>query len=379
MNETFGKSTSSVFDKTPAKLDAVMREEMPEEWQTLQQALLNVLQHRRFVSGPEVEQLEHVLANWLGTRYAIGCNSGFGANLLSLFALQLRPGAKVAVSAFAPHDDAGLLLRQNLVPVLIDTAPDDVHLDPHALAQQPASAFDAVFVHHLFGGAANMKALLQIAGARPVIEVLTYSFGARCADSYAGSLGTLATCCLREETTLGAYGDAGMLWTNREDLYHKIMRLRNQTAGNGGYDGTPSGCFLQDTIHAAVLLSKFKSWRRPREKRREQAAGFAQKIAARNVPALTVPPFHRAHSTHFVIFAEQRDALASHLKQRGFAVEAWWPKPIHLQSGFKKLGYARGDFPNAEHLASHSLELVLPDQEEEQEALVDCLSEFFSR
>src|SRR5947209_10112111 len=81
------------------------------------------------ILGPEVEMLEQKMARWLQTEYAIGCNSGFGAHLLSILALNLKPGARVAVPVFAPSDFIGILLRQHLTPVLIDINAHDFQMD----------------------------------------------------------------------------------------------------------------------------------------------------------------------------------------------------------------------------------------------------------
>lgn len=354
-------------------------EDINAELSMIQEAFRGVLQHRQYVLGPEVEQLEDLLADWLNTRFAVGCNSGFGAYLISLLSLGLGVGSRVAISAFAPASFIGALLRQGATPVVVDVAPNDFHMNPVELVNKLDSAINAVVVHHLFGGTADIPAIVGLAGDIPTIEVLTYSLGARIGEDHIGTFGTLATSCLREQTTLGAYGDAGMIWTNNAALNERIRRIRAENARTGIHEGFVSGNFHQDTVHAAILLRTFNRWLKRVEERNRQALYFAQEIQGRNLGQVTVPYFYQRHATYFVVLAEEREALLEHLRAQGIEATAWWSTPVYSQPGFNQLGHKKGDFPEAERIAETNINLSLPETEGEAARIADELVAFYRK
>lgn len=308
----------------------------------------------RYILGSEVELLEDKLAGWLGTRYAVGCNSGFGAHLLGLLSLGIGIGKRVAVPAFAPSAYIGTVIRQGAEPVLVDTAHDDFHMSPRALEKVLNSSIDAIVVHHLFGGAADMPSIMSLSEDIPVVEVLNYSLGSHIGGAYAGTFGALATSCLREETALGAYGDAGMVWTSRPELNEKLRRIRQENSSGSMHEDYVSGNFHQDTIHAAILLRKFEDWRRALGERRRRFIYLADAIHEQGIEEVCVPEFYHHDSTYFVIFAERRDALIAYLQSAGIQAKAWWAVPVYRQPGLRCLGYKKGDFPQAERAAERS-------------------------
>jgi dTDP-4-amino-4,6-dideoxygalactose transaminase/pyrrolidone-carboxylate peptidase len=354
-------------------------EDVNAELSMIQEAFRGVLQHRQYVLGPEVKQLEDLLASWLKTRFAVGCNSGFGAYLISLLSLGLGKSSRVAISAFAPASFIGTLLRQGATPVVVDVAPNDFHMNPAKLVNKLDGTINTIVVHHLFGGAADIPAIVGLAGDIPTIEVLTYSLGARIGQDYIGTFGTLATSCLREQTTIGAYGDAGMIWTNNAELNERIRRIRAENARTGIHEGFVSGNFHQDTVHAAILFRKFDEWLKRIEERNRRALYFAREIKGRNLEQVTVPDFYQRHATYFVFLAKQRDALIDHLRARGTAATIWWPMPIYSQPGFYQLGHKKGDFPEAERIAETNINLHLPETEGEAARLADELAAFYRK
>jgi dTDP-4-amino-4,6-dideoxygalactose transaminase len=352
-------------------------DDLGPELTIINEAFVGVLRHRQYVLGPEVEKLEEVMANWLNTRHAIGCNSGFGAFLLSLLSLNTGVNSRVAISAFAPPSFVGAILRQGATPVLVDIIPGDFHISPVDLANKMDGTIETIVVHHLFGGIANLPAIMELVSNANLIEVITYSLGARIGNKHVGTYGTLATSCLREETTPGAYGDAGMIWTNSTQLSQRIRRIRAETNRTGVHEGFASGNFHQDTIHAAILLRRLDAWLEIVEERCKLAASFARALMEVGPKQILVPETYKHYATFFVVLAEQRDAILDYLQEKGVAASAWWPTPIYSQPGFHQLGYQRGDFPEAERIAELNLCLPLPKTELEAAQLIDHLVSFY--
>ncbi len=343
----------------------------------LNEAAQSVVQHRKFILGPEVEMLEHEMAGWLRTKCAVGCNSGFGAQLLGILALDLELGARIAVPVLAPSDSIGVLLRKHFKPVLVDINTYDFQMDVSDLSRRIDDKISAIIVHDLFGGTADMQAIMNLAGKIPVIEVLTYSLGARIDNRCAGTASTMATADLRMTIGEGAWGDAGMIWTGNSSLAEEIRAIRAEKADL--YTGVTSGNFHQDTLHAAFLLRKFKDWKRKTSKRSEQIAVFAHALRDRKVCEITIPEFYNHYGTELVMLTEYRDELMTYLQKRDIETSIWWPLPIHLQPGFQSLGYKRGDFPQAECVTERLVQLPVPGNEEEIERLVESIASFYGR
>jgi UDP-2-acetamido-2-deoxy-ribo-hexuluronate aminotransferase len=354
-----------------------MLTDLEEELDLVTAGFRRVLDHRQYILGPEVVELENLLSRWLGTKHAIGCNSGFGANLLSLIGLGIGPGARVAISAFAPYPHVGTLMRRRALPILIDVLPEEIHMDPGQLADRANGKLDAIIVHHLFGGAAPIARLKEVAEGVPIVEVLTYSLGATAGEQKLGTFGTMATSCLREEGTLNAYGDAGMIWTDDDSLATSLRHIRAENSPAGIHEGPESGNFHQDTIHAAILLLRFDKWRREAEDRARRIQRLAQAIAGLGLCGIRAPAFYRHNGTHLVIFVDQRDQLVSHLNGKGIEAKPWWPVPIHLQPGFQQLEHRLGEFPQAERAARCSLWLPVARDDREIELCLDALKAFY--
>jgi dTDP-4-amino-4,6-dideoxygalactose transaminase len=349
-----------------------------EELAMIQDSFQDVLRHRQYVLGPEVESLENLLAAWFDTQYAVGCNSGFGAYLLSLLALNIGRGKRVVVPAFAPAPYLGIITRRGAIPVLVDVAQHDFHLSPSALGRVMDKSIDAIVVHHLFGGTADMRTIMSLAGKVPTIEVLTYSLGAHIGEHRAGTFGTLATSCLREETTLAAHGDAGMIWTANPDMNEKLRRIRQEDASGSLCEDYISANFHQDTVHAAILLRKFDRWSRLLEARKQHSLHLSNAIKGQQLSEIIVPEFYTRNATHFVVFAEKRDELVAYLQSRGISARAWWPIPVYQQPGFRGLGCKKGDFPEAERAAAMSISLPFSfDAAFETDRLISELTKFY--
>lgn len=340
-----------------------------------------VSQHREFILGPEVELLEREMIGWLQAGHAIGCNSGFGAQLLGILSFDLKLEAHLAVPAFAPSDFIGILLRKHFTPVLVDINKYDFQMDVSNLSHRmdEDDGISAIIVHHLFGGTVDMPAVMNRAGDIPVIEVLTYSLGANIGESYAGTFGTIATADLRTTIGSGAWGDAGMIWTNDNDLAEKIRKIRAENAPAEEHTGVVSGNFHQDTVHAGFLLRKFEGWKQRARKRSEQIAVFAQTMRDYRVHEITIPEFYNSYGTELVILAERRNELMTYLQSHDIETSTWCPKPIHLQPGFQSLGHKKGDFPQAEWVTERLIQLPVPENAAEIEYLVEAIADFYGR
>ncbi len=333
-------------------------------------AVRRVAESQQFILGPEVEALEAELADYCGSRFAIGVSSGTDALQVALMALGIGPGDEVVVPPFSFFATAGVVSRLGARPVFVDIQPDSFNLDPAALAAALGERTRAILPVHLFGQAADMAPILKIAGDAgvPVVEDAAQAIGADYRGRPAGSLGLLGCFSFFPTKNLGAWGDGGLVTTDDQQLADRLRRLRVHGFG-ATYDSIEvGGNFRLDALQAAVLRVKLRHLESWHEARRQNAARYRELFTAAGLTGENrlVLPSEAGHGRHiyhqYVVRCEQRDALRAHLAERGIGCAVYYPVPLHLQACFAGLGYGEGDFPVAERAAREVLALpVYPE------------------
>lgn len=341
-------------------------------------AFSKVLEHRQFILGPEVHELETRLSSLFGWRYAIGCNSGFGAHLLSLIALGIGPDKRVLVPAFGSYAFPGAVLRRRAVPVFMDLTAETFRVGIDILRESMTTNIDAIVFQELFSDIEPWIDVAKVVGAVPVVSVITYSMWAYAERPIDSAGPKLATACLRDQYTLGAYGDAGTIWTNDGVLDHKIRHIRTEDHKSAIHEGYDSGNFHQDSIHAALLLELLDTRIAQAKTRATAIQNMVETLSKAQIDELVVPGIYQGRSSHLVVFAKYRDTLLDFLLSRGIRASALWTVPVHLQPGFKGLGYQKGDFPNAERASAENLVLPLLKQPKEIINLINQIKQFYS-
>ncbi len=361
-----------------AQFSAIRDEVMP--------ALLAVIERQQFILGPEVEELEKAIAELSATRYAVACASGTDALLLSLKALDLRPGDEVITTPFTFFATAGAIWNAGGKPVFADIEPETFNLDPRAVEAAIGPRTRAIVPVHIFGQMARMEDLLRVASARGlvVVEDAAQAIGARrkIEGSWrmAGELGWAGAFSFFPSKNLGAWGDGGMIVTQDAALAERLRRLRTH-GGLKTYHHEEVGTNSRlDTLQAAVLLAKLPHLGRWSEARRKVAARYREEI--QGVGDLVLPKVDEAneHIFHqYTIRTARRDALLEHLRGRGIGCAVYYPTPLHLQPCFAGLGYKTGQFPEAERAAREVLSLpVYPELDRaSQGRVIDAIREFF--
>lgn len=340
-------------------------------------AFTRVLASRQFILGAEVGAFESELAHYLDTAFAVGVSSGTDALVCALLALDIGPGDEVVTTPFTFIATAEAIARVGARPVFADIDPVTLNLDPARLVRTPRTR--AVIPVHLFGHPAELASLdLDL----PVIEDAAQAIGARAGGRRVGTLGRLGCFSFFPTKPLGALGDGGAVVTADAALAERIRRLRQHGSAEKHLYVELGGNFRLDALQAAFLRAKLPRLDGWLEERRAAAAAYSQELAGLDELAL---PVTRAGTepawAHYVVRVRdgRRDALARHLDARGIATAVYYPRPLHLQPVFAKLGYARGDFPRAERAADEVLALPLfPGLTAEQRGrVVDAVRGFF--
>jgi dTDP-4-amino-4,6-dideoxygalactose transaminase len=342
-----------------AALHAPIRDEIVAE-------MVRVVDSQKFIMGDDVKELERLIAEYSGTRFAVGCASGSDALLLALLAADIGPGDKVLTTPYTFFATAGAISRAGAIPVFADIDPATFNIDPVAAEHvlETVSGIKAIIPVHLFGACADMDPLMESANRHGcmVIEDGAQSIGAEYKNRTAQSMGQIGCISFFPSKNLGGFGDGGMLTTNDPDLARKLGALRLHGTTKKYYHEFIGINSRLDTIQAAVLKVKFRFldfWTAGRQRNAEL---YRSLLSSRGLPVqLPVEADYQTRHVYnqFVIGVPSRDELKGWLQDIGVGTEIYYPVPMHLQPCYKDLGYREGDFPNSEAAAQQTLALPI--------------------
>lgn len=325
----------------------------------LLEAVGRVLDHGQFILGPEVDEFEQRFADLCGTRFAVGVASGTDALVLALRALDVGPGDEVITAPNSFVATASAIALVGARPVFVDVG-EDMNIDPEAISPAVTPRTRAVLPVHLSGRPAAMGRVLEVAAQHglAVVEDCAQAVLAELDGRRVGSFGNVGCFSLHPLKTLSAAGDAGVVATDDEGLAVRLRLLRNIGLATRDDAVLWSGNSRLDTVQAAVMLAKLPYIAAWTEARRANAAAYVDGLAGAcgiRVPVERPNEYSVYHT--FVIQAEERDDLRSHLQSARIGTAIHYPVPIHLQTVGRALGHGPGDFPVAERQAERILSL----------------------
>jgi dTDP-4-amino-4,6-dideoxygalactose transaminase len=353
----------------------------------LDAAVERVIAAGGFIGGPEVAGFERAYAAFCGVDWAVGVASGTAALHLGLLALGVGPGDDVVTVAHTFAATVEAIEHAGARPRFVDVDEATGGMDPKALAGTLDGAA-AVLPVHLYGLPVDMPAIGELAAAAgvPVLEDAAQAHGATVAlpgadaPRRAGSLGDLAAFSFYPGKNLGAFGDAGAVTTDDENLAARVARLRDH-GRTGKYEHGELGYGERlDALQAAVLAVKLTRLEAGNDARRRLARRYREGLEGVGDLVLPATPAGRSSSWHlYVLRTGRRDTLLEHCRAAGIGAGVHYPLPLHLQPAFRHLGYARGDLPVTEAWAAECLSLPLHPQLEPaaQERVVATVREFF--
>ncbi len=351
-------------------------------------ALRNVFDSSVFVIGPNVRSFEEEMASFLEVKHAIGVASGTDALNLSLDALGIKPGDEVLVPSFTYAATAAAVSHLGATPVFVDSLPNGFNLDPADAARRVTSKTKAIIPVHLYGEAAMMGEILELAQAHNlyVVEDVAQAAGGWWNGTRLGTLGHMGCFSFYPTKNLAGCGDGGMVTTNDDELADRIRLLRQQADASvlGGQKYThPTVGYNSrlDEMQAAILrvkLPHLDSWNRLRQMHAEQ---YRYKLRG---SGLALPAQNRNGSHVYCLYTlrvSQRDAMKAWLRENRIGCEIYYPRPLHLQEAYQSLGYQEGDLPEAERLSQESLSIpVYPELTERQlDRVVEALTTFLAK
>ncbi len=331
-------------------------------------SIRRVLDHGRYINGPEVRELEEKLAEYVGVQYAVGCSSGTDALLMPLMAYDLGPGDAVFTTTFSFIATAEVIQLLRATPVFVDIEPDTFNIDVEKLREAIEDTVQmgklkprGIIPVDLFGQPAEYDEIGALAEKYNlfVLEDAAQSFGARYRGRKACSLAGVAATSFFPAKPFGCYGDGGMIFTDSREIYDKLVSIRVHGQGNNKYDNVRIGINGRiDTVQAAVLLAKFELL----DEEIELRQGVARRYSAGLGDSVGVPfirEFNLSAWAQYSIKHRDRDGIQARLNENKIPTAIYYPKPLHMQQAFAHLGYGVGDFPVSESVANEILSLPM--------------------
>jgi len=344
-----------------------------------------VFAEQKFILGEEVANLELEIANYCDSRHAIGCNSGTDALIIALQALGIGEGDEVITTPFTFFATASSICRAGATPVFVDIDPVSFNLDAEAVEEAITPRTKAIMPVHLFGQCCDMEKLWRIAQKYDleIVEDACQAIGAEFQGRRAGVLGSVGCFSFFPTKNLGGAGDGGMMTTDDPELAQRLKCLRVH-GDVGQYEHIEVGMNSRlDSLQAAVLRVKLRQLENWTVARQHNAQRYGEMFRQEGVLDSIVLPKTGPHRRHvfnqYCIRVRQghRDDLLQQLRSRKIGCAVYYPKPLHLQTCFKYLGYRVGQFPQAE-AASRDI-LALPSYPElpaaDQERVVSSVAD----
>lgn len=331
--------------------------------------VLNVIQSTAFIMGPQGKALEQSIAEYHRVKFAVGVASGTDALHLALRAADTGPGDEVITTPFTFIATAEAISYVGAVPVFVDIRPDTFNMDVSQIASKITKRTKAILPVHLYGQAADMGPLMEIAKKHDlkVIEDCAQSFGAEYRGKMTGAFGDMGCFSFFPSKNLGCYGDGGMVITDNKNLAERLQSLRNHGSRVRYYHDEIGYNSRLDEIQAAILNVKFKRIDAYNDNRRKNAALYTKYLAAPGIqtPVETGDGKHVYHQ--YTIRLKDRDAVKKRLDEAKMSSMIYYPVPLHLQTAYKYLGMGTGSLPVSELAAREVLSLPMyPELTEEQ-------------
>ncbi|MBC8101841.1 MAG: DegT/DnrJ/EryC1/StrS family aminotransferase [Cytophagales bacterium] len=352
----------------------------------LDRAVLDVLASGQYGLTTATAEFETAVARKCGVRHGIGLNSGTDALLLSLLALDLKPGDEVITTPFTFVATAEMIALLGLTPVFADIDSATFNLDTADVARKITARTRAILPVHLFGQMADMDELSRLAATQdlPLIGDAAQAIGCEHQNRAVGQWSRFTTLSFFPTKNLGAAGDGGMVLTDDDDLGEKLRYLRFH-GSKGTYQYKYVGiCSRLDAIQSAVLSVKLPHLDDWNEARRKNAAFYNEAfldVTGIVTPCTLVGNVHTFHQYTLRVADGKRDALRQFLADHGVASGIYYPGALHLQDAYRKYGGQSGDCPEAERAAAEVLSIpVMPELTGAQRGYVaETVRAFFHR
>lgn len=357
----------------------------------IDQAIHEVLDSCYFIGGGPIKTFSQNLAEFLGVEHVIPCGNGTDALQIALMALDLKPGDEVITTPFTFVATAEVIALLQLKPVFVDVDYDTFNINERLIEDAITERTKCIIPVHLFGQSCNMEAIMEIAQKHGIhiVEDNAQAIGAdfqyeNGVTQKAGTIGHIGCTSFFPSKNLGAYGDAGAIFTNDDALATKIRLICNHGSKVRYYHDEIGVNSRLDTMQAAVLNVKLKYLENYCAARQKAADFYNKQLIGESdviIPKEVKYSTHVYHQYTLKLPNTDRDKVVKNLKENGVASGVYYPIPLHLQHAYKQYGFNQGDFPVSEQLAQEVLSLPMHTEltEEIQNIILNHLRSAISK
>lgn len=319
-----------------------------------------VMNHGRFIMGPEVSELETEIAAFAGTKHAIAVSSGTASLEIALRALDIGPGDEVITVPFTWISSSEVILLVGATPVFVDIEPDTFNIDVNQIEAAITERTKAILPVCLFGQMPDMYRINEIAEKHgiAVLEDAAQSFGATQHGQRSCGVSDIGSTSFFPAKPLGCYGDGGALFTNDHELAARIKAIRTHGGTQRHHHTLVGTNGRMDTLQAAAVLAKLPHFESEVAARGSIGARYSKLLAdCCETPAIADGNSHVY--AQYTIRVQHRDQVIASLKEQGIPTAVYYPRCLHEQPVFGHLGYKYGDFPNSEKASAEVLSLPM--------------------
>ncbi len=348
----------------------------------IDQAIQGVLDSAIFIGGPAVTEFQQAFETYLGVKHVIPCANGTDALQIAMMALGLQPGDEVITPSFTYIATTEVIALLGLVPVFVDVDPRTFCIDPSKIEAAITSKTRAIVPVHLYGQAADMDAIMEIANRHNlfVVEDNAQAIGsdyhsASGKVSKVGSIGHIGCTSFFPSKNLGCYGDGGAMYTNDEALATKLRMVANHGQSKK-YKHDIVGCNSRlDAMQAAILSVKLKRLDQYIDARRavadyyDRVLGASEKIT---VPFRDAKSKHVFHQYTVQLNGPDRDGLQAYLAEKGIPSMIYYPKPAHKQGVFDSFNLGGLDLPVTEELTKKVISFPIHTEMDDAQLAFIC-------
>lgn len=325
-----------------------------------EEAALRVLRSGWYILGNELDSFEKLYAEYMGVKHCIGVGNGLDSLRLALTALGIGKGDEVIVQDNTFIATALAISENGATPVFVD-ADEFFGIDPNKIEAAITERTKAIMTVHLYGQPCEMDTILEIAHKHnlKVVEDCAQCHGASYKGQKCGTFGDAACFSFYPMKPIGAFGDAGAVITNSDEVDERVRMLRNYGSKVKYHHELLGINSRMDEIQAAITSVSVKHVNDGNAERKAIAEKYKAGI---NNPLVKIPAV-RPETDHvyhvFPVFCEKRDELVQYLADAGIHAQIHYPIPCHITGCYKELGYKEGQFPVAEEYGKHEMSLPI--------------------
>lgn len=319
-----------------------------------------VLEHGKYIMGPEVAELEERLAAYVGVKHCIGVASGTDALLIAMMALGVGSGDEVITTPFTFIATGEMIALIGAKPVFVDIDPCTYNLDPALIEAAITPRTRAILPVSLYGQCADLDAINAVAARHglPVIEDAAQSFGATYKGRKSCALSTIGCTSFFPSKPLGCYGDGGACFTDDDGLAKAMRQIRVHGQDRRYHHPVIGVNGRLDTLQAAVLLAKLEVFEEEVAARGRIGARYSELLRGRVTTPYLAPQCTSVYA-QYTVQVDDRPAFEARLKAAGIPSAVHYPTPLHLQPAFAHLSLSPGSQPVSEAAARRVVSLPM--------------------